>query len=319
VLGASLIDYPKKDSMYKSYNKSNRQIYGKGFTIYKTLDDIEIDRRDIRDKILSKYFDYVIFSDISEQYGYYLTYYNSFDISKIVILDGDDSPKIFPYYGRYWRKFPFAFLTSFQRSSFVFKREWTPKTLKYRSFLILPEFICKKLYQRMNLNKVSFGIPEEKIVKNIPEKNKLFGLHIVDQEVIDGLKYGDLHYVFDNEAEYYHDLQSSKFAITNKRAGWDCMRHYEIAANGAVPCFRNLELKPEMCAPHGLVPGVNCISYKSFVDLMNQINSLDVTLYNKLQTGALVWVKSKSTKIIAEELLSTIGADHRHDNFRFSR
>jgi len=40
-----------------------------------------------------------------------------------------------------------------------------------------------------------------------------------------------------------------------KRGGWDCLRHYEIAAAGAVPCVRQLEGKPSSCAPHGLQAG----------------------------------------------------------------
>lgn len=313
ILGDSVIDYPKKDSMYKSYNRANNSIYGQGFTLYKTLDDIEIDRHDIKNKILNNYFDYVIFSDIAEQFGYYLSYYYVIGDNKIIILDGDDSPKIFPYSGLYWRKFPFAFLPSFSNRSYVFKREWTPATLKYRSYLLLPEFVCDILYKRMNLFKISFGIPEKKIIKQIPEKSKLFGMHIVDQEVIDGLQYGKYYYGFDSESEYYQDLQSSRFGITTKRAGWDCMRHYEIAANGAVPCFRDLDRKPEMCAPHGLKPGINCINYKSFDDLMQQINALDNNIYTKLQSDALDWAKSKSTKAIASELLSIIRVKHQQN------
>lgn len=39
-------------------------------------------------------------------------------------------------------------------------------------------------------------------------------------------------YIFENEEEYYNDYKKSLFAITRKKGGWDCMRHYEILACG---------------------------------------------------------------------------------------
>ena len=302
----SVVDFPKKESLYKTYPYNENSIYGKGFTLYKTLEDIDIDRRNIREKINNNYFDLYIFSDISEQFGFYLTYYNTIKEDKIIALDGNDSPKIHPYFGRYWRKFPFAFLPSFHKHSIMFKREWTPLTLKYRSFLLFPEFLSKMMYHKMNLHKISFCIPEEKIIKLIPIKQKEFGKHIVDQEVIEGLKYGSYSYVFENEADYYYDIQISKYCITTKRAGWDCMRHYEIAANGSVPCFRGLDLKSEMCAPHGLIDGFNCISYSNFDELKNKIKSINELTYLSMQKNAINWVRTKSTKSIARYLISTV-------------
>lgn len=305
ISGVEVVDFPKKESLYKTSAIPNDQIYGRGFTLFKTLDDIEIDRRDIRSKITEGYFDLIVFSDFSEQFGYYLSYYESINLKKTVILDGDDSPKIFPYYGKYWRKFPFQFLhISFDIP--VFKREWTSKTLKYRSFLLLPDFITSYFYKKMKLNKISFGIPEEKIIKNLPIKKKLFGSHIVDDEIVSRLKTGNSTYVFDNEKDYYNDLQISKYGITTKRAGWDAMRHYEIAANGAVICFRDLNEKPKMCAPHDLVPGVNCINYTSYDDLMSQIEHINSKEYEILQNNSLTWIKSKTTKNLAQNILNII-------------
>ena len=38
---------------------------------------------------------------------------------------------------------------------------------------------------------------------------------------------------------------------------------------------KNLDKKPKDCAPHGLLPGFNCISYKNYNDLMTQINNIN--------------------------------------------
>jgi len=35
------------------------------------------------------------------------------------------------------------------------------------------------------------------------------------------------------------------FAITKKKAGWDCARHYEIIFNHCLPIFENIESCPK--------------------------------------------------------------------------
>ena len=80
---------------------------------------------------------------------------------------------------------------------------------------------------------IGFSIPEEKIVKQIPVKERDFArINTFDK----------CGYFFEYEEDYYADYQRSFFAITRKKAGWDCMRHYEILANGCIPYFLDLEL-----------------------------------------------------------------------------
>lgn len=154
------------------------------------------------------------------------------------------------------------------------------------------------------MRSISFSIPSEKIVSDLPTKTKLFPKHIVDLEVAGHLPGSLTSYAFKSEIEYYADLQASKFGITTKRAGWDCLRHYEIAANGAVPCFRNLTQKPATCAPHGLNED-NCIIYHSYEDLINQLNNLNEQKYQDLQMSALKWVKRNTTVELAKKVLDT--------------
>jgi hypothetical protein len=52
-------------------------------------------------------------------------------------------------------------------------------------------------------------------------------------------------FVAGQEAEYYQMYQQSWFAHTKKKGGWDCLRHYEILANGCIPLFENLDDCPE--------------------------------------------------------------------------
>jgi hypothetical protein len=52
-------------------------------------------------------------------------------------------------------------------------------------------------------------------------------------------------FVAGQESEYYQMYQQSWFAHTKKKGGWDCLRHYEILANGCIPIFENIEDCPE--------------------------------------------------------------------------
>lgn len=52
-------------------------------------------------------------------------------------------------------------------------------------------------------------------------------------------------YKFHVEQEYYEHYSKSYFAVTTKKAGWDCLRHYEIAAAGTLPYFLNIESCPK--------------------------------------------------------------------------
>lgn len=88
---------------------------------------------------------------------------------------------------------------------------------------------------------ISFSIPEEKISQRVPEKTKRFA-HIVP---------GDPStYIFQDETTYYADYQQSIFGRTQKKAGWDCLRHYEILANGCIPWFRDLDRCPAQTMVH---------------------------------------------------------------------
>jgi len=87
----------------------------------------------------------------------------------------------------------------------------------------------------MSLFPITFSIPECKIIDYIPKKIK----------ILSSLIPGDLStYIYQNETDYYNEYRKSFFAKTTKKGGWDCMRHYEIIANGCIPYFPNIEICP---------------------------------------------------------------------------
>jgi hypothetical protein len=95
--------------------------------------------------------------------------------------------------------------------------------------------------------------------------------------------------------------------VTTRKAGWDALRHSEVAAAGAVPCFRDLTRKPPRCAPHGLQPGVNCLAYADADDLFRQIDGVGDARYAELAGGALAWARENTTRRRAEALLGRLG------------
>jgi hypothetical protein len=171
--------------------------------------------------------------------------------------------------------------------------------------MIAPEALCSKLAPLKNMRPIGFSIPAEKFVSAPPKKQKLFAKHVVDAEVAKHLEGTSTVGVFPSEASYYADLQASRFAITTKRAGWDCLRHYEIAANGCVMCFRDLDKKPATCAPHGLDED-NCIIYHDYNDLQRQVVSMTDTRYDQLQVASLKWALENTTIERAKQFLHTI-------------
>lgn len=89
--------------------------------------------------------------------------------------------------------------------------------------------------KNLNLFPISFSIPETKIVTSVPNKTKMLS------DLIPGNK--DT-YIYYTEEDYYDEYKKSMFALTFKKGGWDCMRHYEILACGCIPFFPDINLCP---------------------------------------------------------------------------
>jgi len=87
-----------------------------------------------------------------------------------------------------------------------------------------------------NLKPITFAIPTPKLAK--PNKNK-------SQEYATCIPGQPETYVFKEEQPYYEDYQKSYYGVTMKKAGWDCMRHYEILGNYCMPYFTDLEDCPK--------------------------------------------------------------------------
>jgi hypothetical protein len=302
--GTDCVDYPKCEILYRNYPETlRRQVYGRGFTLYTgLLDDLDTDRYNVLDKLRAGFFDLVVISDIQRQFGWFTQVRPWLRPKNTLILDGADTPKPYPARGEWWRPPYYGLLPRAHRKFLYFKREWTPQTRFSLLGQVLPVELRRRLPAHPHLRPISFSIPAEKMVMELPAKTKDFPTHVIDSEVAARIAGAQTSYAFESEAAYYRDLQQSRFGITTKRAGWDCLRHYEIAANGAVPCFRDLDRKPATCAPHGLTIE-NAISYRDADDLFSQLNALTPDAYARLQSGAWAWANEHTTVAEARRVL----------------
>jgi FkbM family methyltransferase len=88
---------------------------------------------------------------------------------------------------------------------------------------------------------ISFSIPECKVRTEVPEKTQRMATLVP----------GDTStYVFNDETSYYEGYARSVFGRTHRKGGWDCMRHYEILANGCIPWFDGLDECPSRTMTH---------------------------------------------------------------------
>lgn len=309
VLGVNVVDIPKAEFVYNSYPESlRRTLYGRGFSLYGDLQDETVDRTRIEDRLRAGEFDILIFADLNRTSTELIRYTSLAKHALVVLVDGADSSELYPQ-PSLLRADPLKILAALRIAGAgdrwrYFKREWSSSPRRLRTRLtawLNPSTI--------STHPIAFSIPESKVrdataLSAIP-KRKEFPSHIVDVEVAAHLG-AQTKYAFENEAAYYDDLASSRFGITTKRAGWDCMRHYEIAANGAVPCFRDLHLKESTCAPHGLNE-TNTISYTDVRDLIAKTTRLSDDAYATLRMGAMQWARDNTTRRRAEQFLNALG------------
>jgi|SRR6218665_125860 len=307
--GADCVDFPKCEIMYKGCPLAVAgQVRGNGFTLYSgLLEDIVVDRFNIGEKIKTGYFDLIIFSNIQRQFGLFVQYRPWLKPSNTVVVDGEDTDFPFPARGFWWRRPYYWLLPKAHRQFLYFKREWTERTGFSLLKRVLPVSIVRRFAAARNLRTISFSFPAEKIINAFPEKRKPYPVHIVDTEVAGIISRATTSYAFSTEAAYYEDLQQSRFGISVKRAGWDSLRHYEIAANGGIVCFRNLDKKPVTCAPHGLT-SKNTIIYTSAEDLFRQVEKVDDLRYSQLQQASLDWIRQHTTEKMAGRIIDELNS-----------
>lgn len=124
------------------------------------------------------------------------------------------------------------------------------------------------------------------------------------------------NYRFNKEQEKeYNDLyRASRFAETKKKGGWDCLRHYEILANGCIPVFENIIDCPQdslVTFPKELVN--QC--YHQFLPWDNSEYSENE--YNEVRLELLNHTRNKcSTSACANYIFSKISSFPGNNNLK---
>lgn len=313
VLGRWCVDVPRYDSLYHPLDPALRQrLRGNGFTLYGLLPEVPeiIPERYLWKRHLDSW-DLVVLANIWEEGELFLEIRRSIPPEKLVVLDGYDGAALFPFALRYASR-PWLYLAALRKTAY-FKRELMTGGDALGLSRFLPAQLLTSIPVPARTFPISFSIPAEKITR-VPaaQKSKLFPRHIVDAEVARQVTEsqhsptGSDQYFFSSEEDYYADLRAARFGVTTKRGGWDCLRHYELAANGCVLCFKGLDAKPAACAPHGLDRS-NCIIYEDYADLATQIARVDEATYERLQQNSYEWISHQTTEARAAAFLVACG------------
>jgi len=210
IYGDDIVDCNKRFHLYSDY--SDEQLlseYGRGFTVCRNITSDKTDREDITKKIRNKYFDLVIYGSIWRCQDHLQLVLDNYDKKKIIYVDGEDSN---------------TFLEERLKDEVVYlKRELYPdqKQIHLQDYMkyVLP---------------VSFAFPTNKVNAGHQKERRIAYSDPRDKKT----------YIFTNESEYYQDYQFSKYAFTMPKAGWDCLRHYEIMGNGCIPIFPDIINSP---------------------------------------------------------------------------
>ncbi len=319
--GVEVVDIPRMDYMYTDATAETLYRTGsKGLTLYgKLIDAVETKgQRTIWQKDIES-FDLIIISDINHDYEFFNSLFKKYrnrEKPKLCIVDGDDTSALFPYRNRkhYFINTSAKFILSNYRKIFYFKREFSSNSELYGFPLDRIEYFINFIFSKTPMLKsITMSIPEEIIeIVELSNKTEQFVNYNTDRDLEslfpDAIKtsiVGKWSPVFTDEEKYYSNIKISKFGITTKRGGWDCLRHYEYAAKGTLLCFKNLHLKHKNCAPLGL-DTQNCITYSSKDDLLTKISNLSIEDYCKMQERTYKWIENYSTKNVARNFLNIV-------------
>jgi hypothetical protein len=284
-----------------------------GFTLYGLLSDsLELESRRFYWQRDLETYDLIVVADIWENWAIFWNLFKKYPHKRFVIVDGHDIPAIYPYNNMTYRvkKMPVSFLAPVRKVKY-FKREIWGGAACYGMEHYLPPFFTQRFKIPDTVYPISMSIPEEKIKMISPEeKSKDFVDYLIDKELahllqVDHTETGEKKHLFTQEKEYYKDLTLSKYGPTSKREGWDCLRHYEYAANGVILCFKNLTNKPPRCAPYDLNTR-NTIEYKDAASLLTIVSSLTEEKYRDFLRETYKWITSKTSKKVAIEFLNRV-------------
>jgi len=190
-LGSDVVDFPKKEILYKSYkDKIDSSMLWAGGGYAFGMEESNIDREEIEQKIKNHYFDWIINLNCWR--------INSQNLPNLIAIDGEDHSLIHPkYYGRV--------IAYFKRELLANVRGILPIQFS------LPDHLL-----------------DLSIQEKIKEIHASFSIYPGIREEISQFYPTAM---FSQWHDYMNDVKKSWFGVSPKGAGYDCQRHYEILGN----------------------------------------------------------------------------------------
>ena len=248
----AVVDVPKQEHMVMG---GVVPPYGRGFTLFNLLPDIDVDRDGIPERIAAGEFDLVIIAGDyvyrDDPYPFEAVIRRWIPPGHVFIVDGGDSQAVVPAERRAWGTY--------------FKRE-----------------------NAGSGRPISFAIPEEKLQCGIWPRPRLVA------EYEPGMPYR-----YDAEQDYYEGYRTASFAKTSKKAGWDCLRHYEIMAAGCIPLFEGIED----------LPADSCLTLpkRALERAQHEWESMDEATIAAVGQQIFNWCRTYcTTRVLAERVLAYI-------------
>src|SRR5262244_790560 len=92
LLGERCVDSPRKDALYRGYEPPPGSApYGRLFTLWRTLDDIPVNRDDVEARARGGEFDFVVVGSIHRSLHAFRRFAPLLPRHSVVALDGEDS------------------------------------------------------------------------------------------------------------------------------------------------------------------------------------------------------------------------------------
>jgi hypothetical protein len=227
--GIDVVDWPSIDYMHQLIDgmpADSWQCRGQ-------IDDSEVDRTYIKEKVQDHFFDCVVYGSIHRSHLLWDEVIKVYKPTEVLAIDGEDNPRIgqTSVDAGFWDSYALV-----HGHGLYFKRELATDP-KYLYALVAQKISTE--FDNSDVFPINFAFPEEKFCRMSQNKTKDFGQTIPGQMGT---------YKFLKEEDYFKDYQESFFGLTWKKSGWWCMRHLEILANQCIPLWVGLP-NLEDCPP----------------------------------------------------------------------
>lgn len=217
LFGADVVDFPRVEHMYYPF-PDKLGLWGKGMSYAETLSNIDINRDPdhIQRQIIDGEFDILTLGVHHMAHHQPDQLYSALDWlvsvgckSKIIVVDGND------------HRSTYLDVFKYPLDITLFKRE-------------IPDGMDERV------KSISFAVPADRVLKKVPIKTKMLATILPADFDSENRK----THSYNSEAEYYNDYQSAWFGMNSEKGGFDSCRIREIAMNGCIPIFTNIEQCP---------------------------------------------------------------------------